>query len=116
MPTYEYLCVKCGKFEDFQSITAKPLEKCPKCGGPVSRVISAGGGMIFKGSGFYSTDYRNSDYAKRVKEEKGGGAVEKPAAPSPAGAPAQDGAGAQKKGTEPSGEGKVGPVNGAAGK
>jgi len=59
MPTYEYECKKCGKrFERYQPITAKPLKKCPDCGGRVRRIISAGGGIIFKGSGFYETDYK----------------------------------------------------------
>jgi len=59
MPTYEYECGKCGdKFDVFQSMTAKPLAKCPKCGGKVTRLLGAGSGIIFKGSGFYHTDYR----------------------------------------------------------
>jgi len=59
MPTYDYECMHCGnKFEAFQKITDKPLEKCPKCSKKVKRLISAGAGIIFKGSGFYATDYR----------------------------------------------------------
>lgn len=59
MPTYEYECQKCKeRFEVFQSITAQPIKVCPKCKGRVKRLISAGGGFIFKGSGFYATDYR----------------------------------------------------------
>lgn len=62
MPTYEYKCDACGHlFEEFQSMNDKPLKKCPKCGGKVQRLISAGAGMIFKGSGFYSTDYKKSN-------------------------------------------------------
>lgn len=61
MPTYEYKCMHCGhKFEEFQSITAKHLEKCPECKKKVKRLIGSGGGLIFKGSGFYATDYRKS--------------------------------------------------------
>lgn len=60
MPTYEYECSKCAKrFEKFQSMTDKPVKKCPKCGGRVERLIGTGSGIIFKGSGFYATDYRN---------------------------------------------------------
>jgi len=60
MPTYEYECQKCKHaFEAFQNITAKPLTECPKCKGEVNRLISKGGGIIFKGSGFYHTDYKN---------------------------------------------------------
>lgn len=59
MPTYEYECAKCAhKFEQFQNITAKPIQECPKCGGNVKRLIGSGSGIIFKGSGFYATDYR----------------------------------------------------------
>lgn len=59
MPTYEYACPSCGhKFEEFHSITAKPVKVCPRCKGrKVKRLISAGAGLIFKGSGFYLTDY-----------------------------------------------------------
>lgn len=67
MPTYEYLCKKCKKrFERLQSITAGPLRKCVHCGGRVQRLIGAGAGLIFKGSGFYSTDYKKSP-AKETK-------------------------------------------------
>jgi putative FmdB family regulatory protein len=59
MPTYEYICRDCGyEFEEFQSITADPIAVCPKCKGKVERKISGGGGLIFKGSGFYITDYK----------------------------------------------------------
>ena len=58
MPTYEYKCDQCGiKFEKFQKMTDSPLKKCPECNGPVHRIISSGGGVIFKGSGFYKKDY-----------------------------------------------------------
>ncbi len=65
MPTYEYECTKCGHlFEVFQSITAEPVKKCPKCKGKVRKLISPGIGLIFKGSGFYITDYKNSEAKK----------------------------------------------------
>ena len=71
MPTYEYECRKCGcRFERFQSITAEPLKRCPKCRGKVKRLISAGAGIIFKGAGFYVTDYRSSSYREGEKREK----------------------------------------------
>jgi putative FmdB family regulatory protein len=61
MPTYEYRCKMCGhQFEAFQRISDEPLKKCPTCGKPVERMISAGLGIIFKGSGFYSTDNKKS--------------------------------------------------------
>jgi putative FmdB family regulatory protein len=62
VPTYEYECEASGKrFERFQRMSAEPLKACPECGGPARRLISAGGAVIFKGSGSYATDYgRNS--------------------------------------------------------
>lgn len=70
MPTYEYQCHKCGHtFEEFQSIKAEPLQKCVKkgCRGKVRRLIGAGAGLLFKGSGFYITDYRSEGYKKAAK-------------------------------------------------
>lgn len=61
MPTYEYKCQKCSnEFEEFQSITAEAKAKCPKCGGKAKRMISLNIGIIFKGKGFYVTDYKNN--------------------------------------------------------
>jgi putative FmdB family regulatory protein len=61
MPTYGYKCEECGHdFEILQSIKDDALKKCPECAGPVKRVISSGVGIIFKGNGFYQTDYKNS--------------------------------------------------------
>ena len=61
MPTYEYKCSKCNHyFEDFHSMNAEPLKKCPKCGkNSLKKLISGGAGLIFKGTGFYLTDYKN---------------------------------------------------------
>ena len=71
MPTYEYECSSCEyRFEEFQGIMDKPIRSCHKCGGQVKRLISGGGGLIFKGSGFYITDYRSESYKKGEKEEK----------------------------------------------
>ena len=74
MPTYEYRCDACGhKFEKFQSITAAPLRKCPNCGkSSVKRLIGTGSGLIFKGGGFYTTDYRSEAYKSAAKADSGG--------------------------------------------
>jgi putative FmdB family regulatory protein len=90
MPTYEYECRKCGHvFERFQKISDAPLKRCPECRGAVARRLGPGAGLLFKGSGFYITDYRSEGYRKAAKSESGGGAAkekaDKPAAKAPAG-------------------------------
>jgi len=72
MPTYEYSCENCGqRLEKFQSIKARPIRKCPKCGKlTLKRLIGSGAGIIFKGSGFYQTDYRSESYKTAAKNEK----------------------------------------------
>ncbi len=61
MPTYEYECKACGhSFAHFQGMSEEPLAACPECGGKLHRLIGSGAGVIFKGSGFYSTDYKNA--------------------------------------------------------
>jgi putative FmdB family regulatory protein len=72
MPTYEYECQKCHhRFELFQSIKDEPKKTCPKCRGRVKRLLGTGAGLIFKGSGFYITDYRKPGYKERAKKESG---------------------------------------------
>jgi putative FmdB family regulatory protein len=91
MPTYEYECDHCGyKFEAFQKITEKPLDNCPKCNNTLRRLIGSGSGIIFKGSGFYATDYRkkapaqtDSKHEKTCPKAKGGCEGCKPATDSP---------------------------------
>ena len=75
MPTYDYECDKCKhKFEHFQSMSAKHLKKCPECGGKVTRLLGSGSGVIFKGSGFYQTDYKNpSTKSKSCEKPKSDG-------------------------------------------
>ena len=71
MPTYEYKCLDCEVgFDRFQSITADPIRECPECGGEAKRLISGGAGLIFKGSGFYITDYRSEGYKEAAKKDK----------------------------------------------
>ena len=79
MPTYEYKCDACGHaFEKFQSIKAAPIRKCPNCGKmKVKKLISKGAGLIFKGSGFYITDYRSEGYNNQAKAESGAGGESK---------------------------------------
>jgi putative FmdB family regulatory protein len=71
MPTYDYACDACGhRFELFQSITAAPVKKCPACGKrSVQRLLGTGAGILFKGSGFYQTDYRSESYKQAAKAE-----------------------------------------------
>ncbi len=72
MPTYEYECQKCGhRFEEFQSMKDAALTRCPKCKGKLKRLIGAGAGFLFKGSGFYITDYRSSSYGDKKKADAG---------------------------------------------
>lgn len=74
MPTYEYLCPEGHRFEEFQRITDEPRAGCPICGSEAARVLSGGAGFLFKGGGFYITDYRSEGYKKAAgREEKGEG-------------------------------------------
>ena len=98
MPTYEYLCSKCGhQFEKHHSMSEEALGVCPKelCGqkkwgkGKVKKLIGAGAGLIFKGSGFYITDYRSDKYKAAAKKDSPGGGETKPAASSTDSKPAK---------------------------
>lgn len=83
MPTYEYRCKKCShRFEVFQSIKDAPKKTCPKCKGRVERLIGAGAGLLFKGSGFYITDYRSESYKSAAKSESSASSGSKSAADS----------------------------------
>ena len=71
MPTYEYKCLDCDiRFDRFQGITEDPIQECPECSGQTKRLIGAGAGLIFKGSGFYITDYRSEGYKESAKKDK----------------------------------------------
>lgn len=109
MPTYDYVCDACGHaFEEWQSFNDAELTTCPKCKKKkLRRLIGNGAAIVFKGSGFYETDYnRSADYQKAVKEEKEGPPEAKPAAetppasppPPPPPAPDKKGGGGKKKG------------------
>ncbi|MDP3722283.1 MAG: zinc ribbon domain-containing protein [Candidatus Omnitrophota bacterium] len=81
MPTYEYQCRKCKRrHEASQSITARPLTTCAKCGGRLKRLLGSGSGFLFKGSGFYITDYRSKSYQDAKKKDQ-------PSAGSPSASP-----------------------------
>lgn len=107
MPTYEYECQKCGhRFEEFQSMKDAPLARCPKCKGKLKRLIGAGAGLLFKGSGFYITDYRSSGYSEKKKKDAGGapappGGAKEPA--KPAATPAKEGKTKESPGPKKSG-------------
>ena len=76
MPTYEYKCKICGhEFEAFQLMSDDPVDTCPVCKGSVEKLISGGAGLIFKGSGFYITDYRSESYKKAEKADKSASAA-----------------------------------------
>jgi putative FmdB family regulatory protein len=73
MPTYEYRCPECGnEFEKFGRMSDPPVQECPKCHAEAQRRISGGAGLVFKGSGFYITDYRGDGYKKAAESDKGG--------------------------------------------
>jgi putative FmdB family regulatory protein len=71
MPTYEYKCPKGHEFEVFQRMSEPPVATCVHCGAQAERQLSAGGGLLFKGSGFYITDYRSDTYKKAAEADKG---------------------------------------------
>lgn len=113
MPTYEYECLKCGKnFDVFQSMKAEKFKTCPQAQcqvspwgeGEVKRLLGTGAGLIFKGSGFYITDYRSDGYKQAAKKESGGGEPKtaKTSAPS-------------EKSTAPSAPSKAGESSSASG-
>lgn len=80
MPTYEYRCTRCGHdFEKFQRMSEEPGAECPRCGSPSERRLSGGAGLLFKGNGFYITDYRNDNYKKAADADKGSSPDAKPA-------------------------------------
>ena len=101
MPTYDYVCDACSHaFEEWQSFTDAPLDKCPKCKKKkLRRLIGNGAAIVFKGSGFYETDYnRSADYQKAVKAEKEPPAEAKPAAETPSSPPPPPPPAPEKKG------------------
>ncbi|HSL68686.1 MAG TPA: zinc ribbon domain-containing protein [Longimicrobiales bacterium] len=88
MPTYEYRCSKGHHFELFQRISEPPVDRCPECGASAERLLSSGAGLIFKGSGFYITDYRSDTYKKAARADDSGGKSESSSKDSAGGASA----------------------------
>lgn len=84
MPTYDYECAKGHRFELFQKMSDDPVAVCPECGADAQRLISGGAGFLFKGEGFYITDYRSDEYKKKASAEPG-------ASPAPTGDGASSG-------------------------
>jgi putative FmdB family regulatory protein len=114
MPTYEYRCGGCGhEFEEFQSITAKPLKKCPACAeSRLQRLIGTGAGILFKGEGFYQTDYRSESYKNAAKAESGGDSAKSEQSKgdskdAPSKAPEKKPSGADKTGDSSGGKSKA---------
>ena len=122
MPTYEYVCEKCGhQFEKVQSMSAKPLATCPEdlCHqsrwgkGKVKRAISGGAGLIFKGSGFYITDYRSEKYKEAAKKEAAPAASEGGDTKSSKGSDTKGSSGGESKSSAPQQEKKPSPASSA---
>jgi len=111
MPTYEYRCPKGHHFELFQKMSEEPLAKCPECGAESERQISVGVGFLFKGDGFYVTDYRSDSYKKDASKDDSAGVSEKATAkkqekgvesPSPSAKAEDSGSTASSTGGSPS--------------
>src|SRR4051812_14182586 len=107
MPTYEYRCENGHMFEQFQKMSDPAVEVCPQCGAKAERLMSAGAGLVFKGSGFYITDYRGDDYKKAAESDKTGSAGSAAGAPttSSESKPESKPAGGDKSATPPAASG-----------
>ena len=101
MPNYDYVCQSCNhEFEVFQQMTAAPLKKCPECGGPVKRKIGTGAGLIFKGSGFYITDYKKNKTSASPQSATPQSASPQSAPPQSASSPKKEKIKSNKKDTK----------------
>ena len=110
MPTYRYECNKCEEIHEiFHSISEPPRKKCPDCGGKLERLIGAGGGVILRGSGFYTTDYRSDGYHREAKKDR------EAAKGGSSGAKKGESGGAKKKSDGKSGGGSSGAKPGKKG-
>ena len=102
MPTYDYQCQKGHRFEVFQKMSDDPVAECPECGEAAKRMISGGAGFLFKGDGFYITDYRSDDYRKKASADR----------ESVSGSGGSEGASAEGGGAPSSGSDKPSPKQG----
>ncbi len=105
MPAYDYHCARCGDFEVQRRMSDPPLESCPNCAGPVERVFSRNVNFLFKGSGFYTTDYRGAGYKKDAAADSAAPAAAPPPSSPPAGSPAASPAKAAEAKPAPGGAG-----------
>jgi putative FmdB family regulatory protein len=107
MPTYEYRCPRGHEFEKFQRMSEPPAAQCPACGQEATRLLSGGAGLLFKGDGFYITDYRSDSYKKAAESDRAGGSTAgESKADSKAGeSKGGGGTGSEAKGGEPKGGG-----------
>jgi len=101
MPTYVYRCANGHTFELFHGISDESPKLCPECGSEGQRVPAGGAGFLFKGSGFYVTDYRSKGYKESAKKEKGGGPADKPAASGGAASPPPSGGSSESPPAKP---------------
>lgn len=109
MPTYEYRCPKGHEFELFQRMSDEPRAACPECGETAQRLLSGGVGLIFKGEGFYITDYRSEAYKKAASSDKeASGSVGDSKKKSSDGAGSSDGSSSKSKGSSADGSGASG--------
>ena len=112
MPTYVYECEQGHRFELFHGISDDSQKRCPECGAAAKRVPAGGAGLLFKGSGFYITDYRSKGYKESAKQE-GGGSSDKPAGTSP---PAPSAGASEAKPGKPEAGGSAKPETGGSAK
>lgn len=113
MPTYDYECPEGHRFEVFQRISDEPGAECPECGAQAKRLISGGAGFLFKGEGFYITDYRSDEYKKKASSEPGGSGDAAGASPASPGSEGGKKASGSSSGDSGSGSGGSGGSSGS---
>ena len=114
MPTYDYQCPEGHRFEVFQKMSDDPVSECPECGAEAKRLISGGAGFLFKGEGFYITDYRSDEYKKKASSEPGASAGAKGSSDGGSGG-SEGGSGASDGGSGGGSKGDSGGSGGSSG-